>query len=150
MSSPLIDRLNEQLGYPVLDAATLDAFLDHDSASVLFFSEDPANYPEANDVAVILPELMVRFAGRARRRGDRPHGGEGVAAALRLPAVARAGRLRPPALPWQHLARARLERVPRGVRTAAAERGAAHHADGPHGRQLNRHGAGRCMTPISR
>lgn len=66
MSSPLIDRLSGQLGYPVLDAATLEAFLDHDSASVLFFSEDPANYPEANDVAVILPELMVRFAGRAR------------------------------------------------------------------------------------
>lgn len=66
MSSPLIDRLSQQFGYPVLDATTLDAFLEQDGASVLFFSEDPANYPEANDVAVILPELMSRFAGRAR------------------------------------------------------------------------------------
>jgi hydrogenase-1 operon protein HyaE len=66
MNSPLIDRLSQRFGYPVLDASTLDAFLDHDGASVLFFSGDPAKYPEADDVAVILPELMARFAGRAR------------------------------------------------------------------------------------
>jgi len=66
MSSPMIDRLSEQFGYPVLDAAALDAFLDRGGVSVLFFSEDPASYPEADDVAVILPELVRRFAGRVR------------------------------------------------------------------------------------
>jgi len=59
MSSPLIDRLISHYGYPLLDAATLDDFLACNEIGVLFFTGDPTNFPEANDVAVILPELMA-------------------------------------------------------------------------------------------
>jgi len=59
MSSPLIDRLVTELGYARLDAATLDPFLTAQTHSVLFFAGDPQRYPESNDVAVVLPELVA-------------------------------------------------------------------------------------------
>jgi hydrogenase-1 operon protein HyaE len=61
MPSPLIQRLTAELGYPVLDEHALDAFLAAQRHSLLFFTEDPARYPESNDVAVVLPELMQVF-----------------------------------------------------------------------------------------
>jgi hydrogenase-1 operon protein HyaE len=66
MSSVLIRKLYEEYGYPLLDQATLEPFLAANDDVVLFFSERPENYPEANDVAVILPELMKQFEGRLR------------------------------------------------------------------------------------
>ena len=66
MSSVLIRKLYEECGYPLLDQTTLDPFLAANDDVVLFFSERPENYPEANDVAVILPELMKQFEGRLR------------------------------------------------------------------------------------
>jgi hydrogenase-1 operon protein HyaE len=63
---PLIRRLVEDLGYPLLSAADVDAFVDAPGVSVLFFTEDPSRTPESTDVAVILPELEARFGGALR------------------------------------------------------------------------------------
>ena len=63
MSSPLIQALIEQKDYPVLTEATLAAFAESHEHSVLFFTGDPAQYPESNDVAVILPELISALGG---------------------------------------------------------------------------------------
>ena len=64
MSSPLIDRLIDELGYPRVTTKTVDAVLRAADNTVLFFTSDPANTPEANDVAVVLPELVRHFQGR--------------------------------------------------------------------------------------
>jgi len=64
MSSPLINLLTEQHHYPLLSADTLDEFLQHNECVVLFFTEEPTRYPESNDVAVILPELVAAFPDR--------------------------------------------------------------------------------------
>lgn len=62
MSSPLIQHLIDLHGYPCVDAETIDAFLDANESALLFFTENPKQFPESNDVAVVLPELMQRFA----------------------------------------------------------------------------------------
>jgi len=64
MTSPLIAALIERHGLPVLQADDLDFFLQPNRHSLLFLSGDPVKYPEALDVAVILPELLKAFAGR--------------------------------------------------------------------------------------
>lgn len=66
MSSALIDRLTDALGYPRVTARTLDAVLQSADNTVLFFTGDPATTPEASDVAVVLPELARHFDGRLR------------------------------------------------------------------------------------
>lgn len=64
MPSPLVQRLYQQLGYPRLSAAQVPDFLSQHAFSVLFFTEDPKRFPETNDVAVILPELVKAFKGQ--------------------------------------------------------------------------------------
>jgi hydrogenase-1 operon protein HyaE len=64
MSSPLIDRLVTELGYARVDIDDLDPFLHAHEHVVLFFAGDPGRYPESNDVAVILPELVKTLDGR--------------------------------------------------------------------------------------
>jgi len=59
--APLIDRLINELDYPVLDLNTIDDFLAANEHSVLFFCEDIKRFPETNDVAVVLPELISVF-----------------------------------------------------------------------------------------
>lgn len=66
MPSQLIRQMIQQQVYPELDENTLEAFLAQQGHSLLFFTGDPKQYPESNDVAVILPELAARFAGRFR------------------------------------------------------------------------------------
>jgi hydrogenase-1 operon protein HyaE len=66
MPSTLIRQMIQQQGYPELDETTLPPFLAQQEHAVLFFTGDPKQYPESNDVAVILPELAARFAGRFR------------------------------------------------------------------------------------
>lgn len=61
MTHPLIERLTTTLGYPLLDAAGLDRQVQAQPFSVLFFAGDPRRFPEALDVAVILPELVKAF-----------------------------------------------------------------------------------------
>jgi len=60
-ATPLIDRLTEELNYPMLDLSNIDAFLADNDFSVLFFTEDIKRFPETNDVAVVLPELLSVF-----------------------------------------------------------------------------------------
>lgn len=63
---PLLERLVRDCGVPEVDVTTVDAFLAGDGDAVLFFAEDPLQYPESGDVAVVLPELMAAFRGRLR------------------------------------------------------------------------------------
>lgn len=64
MSSALIEDMIEQHGYPVLTTESIDGFLASHDDVVLFFTENPQHFPESNDVAVILPELVRYFGGR--------------------------------------------------------------------------------------
>lgn len=64
MPSALIRSMIEKHGYPLLTEAEVDDFLLAHEHVVLFFVENPAHFPESDDVAVILPELMKVFAGR--------------------------------------------------------------------------------------
>ncbi|MBL1321468.1 MAG: hydrogenase-1 expression HyaE [Methylophaga sp.] len=59
--TPLIDRLINELNYPVLDLNNIDQFLSKNEYSVLFFTEDVKRFAESNDVAVVLPELISLF-----------------------------------------------------------------------------------------
>lgn len=64
MPSPLIRDMIDKYHYPVLGNDDIDEFLVSHDDVVLFFAENPMNYPESNDVAVVLPELMKVFEGR--------------------------------------------------------------------------------------
>lgn len=63
MPSPSIRRLTQQCHYPIVGVENLDAFLQSHDDVVLFFAENPAQYPESDDVAVILPELVKVYGG---------------------------------------------------------------------------------------
>jgi hydrogenase-1 operon protein HyaE len=71
MSSTLINRLSEELGYPLVEPATVDDFLAAHHEALLFFPNDPVRYKESDDLAVILPELVKDL--------DRPLGAAVVA-----------------------------------------------------------------------
>ena len=60
-TTPLLNRLTGEFNYPVLDLSNIDAFLANNDFSVLFFTEDVKRFPETNDVAVVLPELLAVF-----------------------------------------------------------------------------------------
>jgi len=60
----LIDQLHTRHGLPVLDADNYDHFVYGNETVVLFFCNDPVQFPESSDVAVILPELLKAFSGR--------------------------------------------------------------------------------------
>lgn len=65
MTTPLIDRLTDDLGWPRHESDdTLAAWLARPGAHCLFVPGDPAKNPETADVAVILPEIAAAFAGR--------------------------------------------------------------------------------------
>lgn len=64
MRSPLIQALIDEHHYPVLDDDNIDTFLQSHKDVVLFFTENPKHFPESNDVAVILPELISQFDGK--------------------------------------------------------------------------------------
>ena len=70
MPSALLRALSERHRLPVVDAGSIDAFLDAGSgeskAALILFAGDPARWPEANDVAVVLPQLLQAFAGALR------------------------------------------------------------------------------------
>ena len=61
MSSPLIQRLFDEYGYPELQAEDLPEFLKGPGVFVLFFTGDPKQNRETDDVAVVLPELVSAF-----------------------------------------------------------------------------------------
>lgn len=60
----LVDRLHDELGYPVLTLENHQAFVDQPGMNVLFFPGDPTTVKDATDVAVVLPELVNAFAGQ--------------------------------------------------------------------------------------
>jgi hydrogenase-1 operon protein HyaE len=66
MSSPLIEDLVENQGIPLIDEAALDAFSSSHTHVLLFFTENPVQFPESNDVAVVLPLLKQHFGDRFR------------------------------------------------------------------------------------
>lgn len=55
---PLVERLFSTHGYANVDAAGLDAFAATSGDALLFFTEDPVQYRETLDLAVILPEIV--------------------------------------------------------------------------------------------
>jgi hydrogenase-1 operon protein HyaE len=61
---PLQQRLVRQFGARWITPETLDAFLAEPGDRVLFLSGDPVRFPEALDVAVVLPELQAAHPGR--------------------------------------------------------------------------------------
>ena len=66
MSSPVIDALIEDKGLSRVDEASLEAFSRSHRHVLLFFTENPRQFPESNDVAVVLPLLMQAFGERFR------------------------------------------------------------------------------------
>lgn len=65
MSRPLIEALTTRHGLATVDEASvdqfLDAVLDRGRDAVLFMPGDIKRRPEGNDVAVVLPELLLAF-----------------------------------------------------------------------------------------
>jgi hydrogenase-1 operon protein HyaE len=61
---PLIAALAHQHGIPVVRADEIESFVASHPATALLFAGDPAKYPEAIDIAVILPELIKALPGR--------------------------------------------------------------------------------------
>ncbi len=64
MPSLLIKKMIEQYHYPVLSEQTLDEFIHSQQECILFFTENPTQFPESDDVAMILPELVKEYQGR--------------------------------------------------------------------------------------
>ncbi|MES9954428.1 MAG: hypothetical protein ABW104_16445 [Candidatus Thiodiazotropha sp. 6PLUC2] len=64
MASALINQLIEQRGIAVVDEQSLDSFTQNHRNTLLFFTENPVQFPESNDVAVVLPLLMDAFVDR--------------------------------------------------------------------------------------
>ena len=64
MPSPLIDALTVKHGFASVNAQSLDAFLEANVHSVLFFAGDSERLVESDDVAVILPEILKEFCGQ--------------------------------------------------------------------------------------
>lgn len=60
---PLIERLLAATGGSEVTPDTVAAFEAQPGTAVLYFGGDPVRFPEALDVAVVLPELRARFGG---------------------------------------------------------------------------------------
>ncbi len=63
---PLLDRLVLHFGAQRVTPDNLEAFKSQSGDSVLLLAGDPVRFPEALDVAVVLPELQREFNGRFR------------------------------------------------------------------------------------
>jgi hydrogenase-1 operon protein HyaE len=63
MPSHLIQTLVER-GIPRVDEENLESLAGAWHHLLLFFSGDPAQFPESDDVAVVLPQLLQAFSGR--------------------------------------------------------------------------------------
>ncbi len=61
---PLVQRLIDACGACAVDPAALDAWMARPGDHVLLFGGDPVRFPEALDVAVVLPELRAAFDDR--------------------------------------------------------------------------------------
>ncbi len=64
MFSAPVNTMIARHNYPVVDAAGLDSLVRSHEEVVLFFAENAEVFPETDDVAMILPELVHAFGGR--------------------------------------------------------------------------------------
>jgi len=64
MPSVLIKKMTEQYKYQVLNEDNIDQFIKSHENCILFFAENPVRYPESDDVAMILPELVKEYGYR--------------------------------------------------------------------------------------
>lgn len=80
MTHPLVSRLTNDLGYPMLDdPAALALWLDRPGTHLVFVPGDAARNLETPDVAIILPELHMAF----QRAFDCAVAGDAIEAKLR-------------------------------------------------------------------
>lgn len=63
-TSPLIERLVSVHGATWVDEKTIDAWAAEGGDRVVLFAGDAVQFPEGQDVAVVLPELQRCFPGR--------------------------------------------------------------------------------------
>ncbi len=63
---PLVERLCAETSAPLLDAASFDAWAREPGRALVVFTEDPVQYRETLDLAVIVPELALAFPKRFR------------------------------------------------------------------------------------
>lgn len=63
---PQIERLVKVCSVTRIGKKNCEDYIKDAGCSVLFFVGDPARYPEALDIAVILPEIAKAFPGRFR------------------------------------------------------------------------------------
>lgn len=61
MPSLLVENMLQRTGLPRITADTYTTFLAAHPQVVLFFCENPERYPESNDVAMVLPEILKEF-----------------------------------------------------------------------------------------
>lgn len=61
---PLVQRLVDAHSATAVDPTTLDAWMARPGEHALLFGGDPVRFPEALDVAVVLPELRAALGGR--------------------------------------------------------------------------------------
>jgi hydrogenase-1 operon protein HyaE len=61
---PLVQRLIDAHGATAVEPTTIDAWMARPGEHALLFGGDPVRFPEALDVAVVLPELRAAFAQR--------------------------------------------------------------------------------------
>ncbi|CAN7728793.1 hydrogenase [Variovorax paradoxus] len=62
--SALIARLVDDFGATWVDDQSIDAWSAQGGDRVVLFAGDPVRFPEGQDVAAVLPELMRSFPGR--------------------------------------------------------------------------------------
>ncbi|BFM07884.1 hypothetical protein GCM10025791_46750 [Halioxenophilus aromaticivorans] len=65
MPSPIVENMIARTAIPVVDADTVTDFIKQSPRAVLFFCADPKKYPESNDVAMALPEIIKEYDGLA-------------------------------------------------------------------------------------
>lgn len=63
-TSPLVERLVSAHGATWVDEKTIDAWAAEGGDRVVLFAGDAVQFPEGQDVAVVLPELQRCFPGR--------------------------------------------------------------------------------------
>lgn len=87
---PVIARLIDECGARWVDEASIDAWLAEPGTAVLLIAGDPVRFPEAADVAAVLPELQRSSATRFRIGVARRDSEDGLArryGALRRPVL---------------------------------------------------------------
>ena len=66
MSAPFARASARPSVLPIVGASDIDGFIASvpDRISVLLFRGDPLRFPDGDDIAVVLPQLIVAFSGR--------------------------------------------------------------------------------------